>query len=396
MAVENGAGNRAWVRDGKVNNTGGSFMRKVLLGMGSLFKKLPAVLAVLLLASCTTAVEYKRVLIPFPEPPDAARFYWERALRGSADVGESSTEDALRRMITGERETSKTMGKPYGITVRKGRVFVADTAIGKVLVFDVPGKNFYQIGDTKGPGMLSKPMTVATDEQENVYVVDTGDKTVKKYTAEGKYITTFAEWPDGLDRPTGIAVTPDGTKIFVVDTGGVTSKKHWISVYDTVENKHLFNIGRRGTLEGEFNLPNNIAMGKDGNLYVVDGGNFRVQVFTQEGKFVNTFGEIGRFAGMFSRPKGIAVDNDNNIYVVDSAFGNFQIFNSKGQLLMHIGSRQKRGAAGEYFLPAGIAVDEDGRVYVGDQFFRKIDIYRPADLPEHEGYLGYGKQPSAQ
>jgi hypothetical protein len=41
-------------------------------------------------------------------------------------------------------------------------------------------------------------------------------------------------------------------------------------------------------------------------------------------------------------------------------------------------------------LPSGIYVDEDGRVYMVDQWFRKIDIFRPAQLPAGEGYLAKG------
>lgn len=369
-------------------------MSNVFSHLARPLNRLTVILAIILLASCTTVDAPKQALIVYPEPPDEPRFYWERVLRSSADVSTDSSKDLFKRMITGEKKTGRGIIKPYGIAVSKGRVFVADTAALKVFVFDVPGNNFYEIGDSSGPGMLNKPMTVAVDAQENVYVVDITDKNVKKYTADGTYVATFANDKGGLERPTGIAVTPDGSRIFVVDTGGIDTKEHLVSVYDTVNNKHLYNIGWRGTMEGEFNLPNNIALGHDGNLYVVDGGNFRVQVFTQEGEFIRTFGSIGRLMGQFSRPKGIALDSDNNVYVVDSAFGNIQIFNSKGQLLMAIGQRQKRGAAGEYFLPAGIAVDEDGRVYVGDQFFRKIDVFRPAALKENEGYLGYGLEPS--
>ena len=367
-------------------------MSNVFSQLAGPISRLTAILAIIMLASCTTVdAPMEKNLIVFPEPPDEARFYWERTYRSSADVGEDGSGDSFKRLITGERrKAGKGIVKPYGIVVSKGRIFVADTAALKVFVFDVPANNFYEIGDAKGPGMLLKPMTVAVDAQENVYVVDNVAKNVKKYTAEGKYLATFADDKDGLERPTGIAVTPDGSRIFVVDTGGIDTKEHLVSVYDTVNNKHLYNIGTRGTLDGEFNLPTNIALGKkDGNLYVVDGGNFRVQVLTQEGEFVRSFGSIGRFSGQFSRPKGIAIDNDNNVYVVDAAFGNFQIFNSEGQLLMHLGTRNRRGGAGEYFLPAGIAVDEDGRVYVGDQFFRKVDVYRPAALKENEGYLGY-------
>jgi sugar lactone lactonase YvrE len=123
---------------------------------------------------------------------------------------------------------------------------------------------------------------------------------------------------------------------------------------------------------------------------VVDGGNFRVQVFSPEGKFLKKFGAMGAQFGQFSRPKGIAVDAEGNVYVADAAFGNFQIFDPNGQLLLFVGSRSNTNAPARYALPAGIHVDEDGRVYMVDQFFRKVDIFRPVRLPAGNGYLASG------
>ena len=112
----------------------------------------------------------------------------------------------------------------------------------------------------------------------------------------------------------------------------------------------------------------------------LNGGNFRIQTLSPQGKFLGSFGSIGRQAGQFSRPKGIATDKDGNIYVVDTAFGNVQIFNPQHQLLMVIGERTTSGGPGKFSLPAGIAIDETGRIYVVDQFFRKVDIFRPVNV----------------
>jgi DNA-binding beta-propeller fold protein YncE len=147
-------------------------------------------------------------------------------------------------------------------------------------------------------------------------------------------------------------------------------------------------MGRRGTGLGEFNLPRDVTIAPDGSIYVVDGGNFRVQKFNKEEQYVSSFGSIGRQSGQFSRPKEAAVDPSGNVYVVDAAFGNFQIFNPEGQLLMAIGGRSNTNGPALYSLPSGIAVDDDGRVYVADQFFRKVDVFRPADLPEDGGWIG--------
>ena len=101
-----------------------------------------------------------------------------------------------------------------------------------------------------------------------------------------------------------------------------------------------------------------------------------------DGQFQDEFGDAGRFPGQFSHPKGIAIDDKGKIYVSDTSFGLFQIFNAEGRILMSVGERNERGGPGRFILPAGIATDVDGRIYVIDQFFRKIDVFRPADVPE--------------
>jgi len=190
-----------------------------------------------------------------------------------------------------------------------------------------------------------------------------------------------------LEKPSSVTVTPDGRKVFIVDTGSVGSTSHRIAVFDGVSGEHLYYIGTRGNRPGEFNLPREIDMGPDGRLYVVDGGNFRVQVLEPDGTVVRTFGRPGRQFGQFARPKGIAVDAAGQIYVADAAFGNYQIFSPEGELLLFVGGRSGIDRPAGYQLPSGIAVDEDGRVYFVDQFFRKVDIYRPAGLSVTDGYL---------
>jgi DNA-binding beta-propeller fold protein YncE len=207
------------------------------------------------------------------------------------------------------------------------------------------------------------------------------------YDRDGNYLRSIGD-KDTFDRPSGVDVSPDGSRLFVVDTGGVRSQNHGIKVFDAASGELLNTIGTRGTKEGEFNLPRDVKLGGDGLLYITDGGNFRIQVLTQQGEFVRSWGKPGARFGQFSRPKGISIDKDGNVYAVDAAFGNFQIFNADGQLLLFIGSRSTTAGPSKYMLPAGIDVDEDGRVYMVDQFFRKIEVYRPAGLSQGEGFLG--------
>jgi DNA-binding beta-propeller fold protein YncE len=232
------------------------------------------------------------------------------------------------------------------------------------------------------------------DAQCNLYVADGSRAQVLVFDADGRLQRTIggADWFNRLSHATP---TPDGGRVFAVDTGSLESRNHHVRVFDTDSGEHLYDIGTRGGETGEFNLPRDVEIGPDGKVYVVDGANFRVQVFDQDGNFVRAFGEVGRQSGQFSRPKGIAIDAEGRVYVSDAAFGNFQIFTPEGELLLYVGSRSSRPEPAKYMLPAGIDVDEDGRVYMVDQFFRKVDIYRPANLPQESGFLGAWYGPPA-
>ena len=351
-----------------------------------------AVCAAMLLAACapTQKVSERVQSGPpvYPSPPDDPRFAFERTIRGSGDVIPEAEEAALKRALTGVSTTSEGLGKPYAVATYRGRIFVSDSAERFVRVFDIPRARYYKIGDGDGDGALAKPLGLDVDSNGTVYVADATAKTIVVYDQDGKFLRKIAG-PKFFDRLSSVTVTPDGERIFVVDIGGVSSELHRVRVFNARTGDHLFDIGKRGTGPGEFNLPRDVAVGKDGQLYVVDGGNFRVQIFDRDGKYMGAFGTVGKQLGNFARPKEVATDADGNVYVADSAFGNFQIFTAQGDLLMYVGDRSEQDGPGKYMLPSGIAVDEDGRVYFVDQWFRKIDIFRPISLKPDAGYLVY-------
>jgi DNA-binding beta-propeller fold protein YncE len=344
--------------------------------------------ALLLVAGCAQAPQSSatRTAAPpvFPPPPETPRIVWERTLYSSADVVKDDKDGALRRLVTGEVRTGEGLDKPYGVAVRNGRVYVGDTVSRTVLMFDLNAHRFTRIG-LDDPGSLRMPFGMDIDPQGNLYVVDGTLKRVQVYDAAGKFLRTIGQdlkW----SRPVGIALDMPRQRLYVVDAGGVDSPDHHVRALDLRSGKLLFEIGKRGSGPGEFNLPRDCVVGEDGLLYVVDGGNFRVQVFDGDGTFVRTFGTIGRQSGQFSRPKEIAADTLGNIYVADSAFGNFQIFDRNGVLLLDVGSRSNSDAPAKFMLPSGIAVDLDGRIYMVDQFFRKVEVFRPAQLPATAAY----------
>jgi len=354
-----------------------------------------AIATILLLAGCGgEEVRKEQTVLAYPLPPEPARFYYERTITSSFDVKEITGADKLRIFATGSLGTATGLGKPYGVAVRHGRIYVTDTVKRAVLVFDVPGKDFRMIG-TEGPGSLSKPIGIAISKSGEIYVADNSAKRIVVFNEDGKFLRAFGN-RSILRRPSGVAISPDGTKAYVIDTGGVTTQEHHLYVFNAISGELEQTIGTRGRQDGQFNLALQVATAPDGTIYVSDSGNFRVQAFNPDGTHKMSFGSVGRKIGNFARPKGIATDSEGNIYVVDSAFGNFQIFNDKSQLLMFVGQRSQVPGPGRYMLPAGIAIDEDGRVYVVDQFFRKVDVYRPANIEKDGGWLGGEHQPKTK
>ena len=322
----------------------------------------------------------------YPPPPEQARFVFERTISNSDDIIVEDSESKWRRILTGEVDSATAFSKPFDVEACEGTVYVSDTVRRSVLLFDVPRGEFSEIG-TVEPGELRKPLGMAVDEDCNLYVVDGTLKRVVVYDQDGKFVSAFGG-AEILERPSHVDIDAEGQYAYVVDTGGVNTDFHRVRVFEIASGQHVFDIGRRGRGAGQFNLPKDIAVAPNGNLYVVDGANFRVQVFEPDGTFINEFGSIGSYPGHFSRPKGVDSDASGNIYVSDAAFGNFQIFDSEGNLLLFIGDRANTPGPARYMLPAGIAVDEDGRVYMVDQFYRKVDVFRPAELGPEEGYLG--------
>ena len=343
----------------------------------------------------------------FPLPPDEARFVYERAIYSNLDIdkGVEEADNSLRNLLTGENSSGpqyERLAKPYGVAVHQGRIFVSDPVSRAVKAFDVPMGRYFRVG-AENPGMLLRPIGIDVDGAGNLYVADATAKAIMVYDRDGKFLRVAVVAKIGepplFSRLTSVTVDKKGERLYVVDIGGTDPATgpefHRIRVFDAGTGVHLFDIGGRGSLPGQLNLPRDVAIGKNNELYVVDSGNFRVQVFDAEGKYLRAFGKIGKQLGDFSRPKEIAIDKEGNVYVIDTLFGNFQIFNSQGELLLYIGSRSAADGPALYQLLAGIAVDEDGRIYVVDQLYRKVEIFRPARIGEKEGYLGATLQAEA-
>lgn len=319
----------------------------------------------------------------WPQPPDQPRLAYDAVLRSPADIAMPElAQDKLIRELTGALPVSArpVFEKPMDVAARYGRIYVTDTSTESIVVFDVPRRRLFRFGQ-RAPNALRKPVGLALDGQLNVYVADAKRRQVMVFDSLGLFLRAIGG-PDDLERPTGVGVSPDGERIYVVDRSDNESENHRVVVY-TRDGLKIKVIGTRGIRDGEFNVPLQAAVAPDGTLYVLDSGNFRVQAFDPDGRFLRAFGSPGVNPGNFARPRGLGVDDLGKVYVTDAIFNNFQIFNAKGELLLAVGQSGVESSPGKYGLLSGIAVDETGRVYVVDQLFNKVEVFR--QLSEKEG-----------
>jgi sugar lactone lactonase YvrE/PKD repeat protein len=157
-----------------------------------------------------------------------------------------------------------------------------------------------------------------------------------------------------LANPESIAVSADGN-LYVADTGNnriqeFTSTGAFVTEWDSSDIS-----------AGKFNYPVGVAVGTNGNVYVADYWNYRILVFTSSGKYVKAWTSFGTDNDKFSQISDITVDSSGNVWVID----NYRIleFTSSGALVNKWGSW---GDADNKFAynPSGIAVDSGGNVYV--------------------------------
>jgi beta-lactamase regulating signal transducer with metallopeptidase domain/DNA-binding beta-propeller fold protein YncE len=197
----------------------------------------------------------------------------------------------------------------------------------------------YLLGLAKAPpgyvlsiGDILYPGGVAVDSEGNVYVSDTHNDRIRKFTSQGVPITQWGgsgSDAGSFNYPQGLAIGP-GNNLYVADVQNQRIQKF------AADGTFITQWGELGSGPGQFNRPYNVAVYSTKSasvVYVVDNKNNRIQKFTDQGVFISEFGTLGTGAGQLQEPQGVAVDAAGNVYVGDGGNGRVQKFSAQGACL---------------------------------------------------------------
>ena len=162
-------------------------------------------------------------------------------------------------------------------------------------------------------GEFQHPRGVAVDAAGNVYVADSGNNRVQKFTSTGTYLTQWGTYGSGngqFGHPEGVAVDGDGNVYVTEDENSRVQKFTSTGIF-------LTRWGTWGKGNGQVDGPHGVAVDEVGNVYVADTYNHRVQMFTSSGVYLTQWGTFGDDEGEFRSPDGLAVDARGNVYVTD-------------------------------------------------------------------------------
>lgn len=327
--------------------------------------------------------------IVWPQPPDIARIKFEDILTGqkidwaaleSKQKPKMSWMDRLagvqpdRQVKDVENKVGFQLRRVYGVAAdSKGNIYAADQGVGAIFIFPKAENENLQLIKNGQDAHLPMINGLAVDDDDRLFVTDL--KLHHVLVFNGKHVEEVSFGAEYLVSPAGIALDTANRFVYVVDT-----QQDQVLVFDADSYKLLRRIGTGGkkhtlTTQGDFSLPTNVAVDGEGNVYVTDTLNSRVEIFDADGNFISEFGKPGDGPGHFARPKGITIDCDGHIWVVDEMQSRVQVFDKEGRLLIYFG--QLGWYPGQFQAAYGIAYDkQNNRIITSEQFPGRVQIFR--------------------
>ncbi|MCM5663182.1 peptidyl-alpha-hydroxyglycine alpha-amidating lyase family protein [Galbibacter mesophilus] len=284
-----------------------------------------------------------------------------------------------------------SIGQPSGlgmdsqgnlIVFHRANAVAGDTTLNKIQVNTLLKINAEtgEVIKEWGANLFCWPHGLTVDKDDNIWITDVLLHQVFKFDAEGNLLFTLGE--EGIpgadknhfNKPTDVAIAEDGS--FYVGDGYGNSR----IVKFSAAGDYIFEWGEKGTGKGQFNTPHSLDIDKDGNVVVADRDNFRIQIFSAEGKFLEEKRNLDD-----AQVHAVNVDQNNNaLFSVDYLKKGSQIFGSNiNKFNNELKIDHQWGRDGDYNGPVcryhDIEIGSDGAIYVVDllnyhiQKFKRIN-----------------------
>jgi hypothetical protein len=345
---------------------------------------------VLFLLSClvsTSAAQDRE-----PAPKDAVRTSYPR-------INLSTGYEVISSWPAGHKDLA--WGAVAGIAIGpEDQVWTFNRGTVPVQVYSANGELLRSWGE----GLFREPHQVRIDRQGDVWLVDSGQHCVRKYTPDGKLLLTLGtpgdpgEDSSHLNRPTDVAITSAGD-LFVTDGYGNNRVVH----FDR-QGRFVTAWGSLGVGPGQFSLPHSIAVDSQGRLYVADRNNARLQVFDQTGRFLDEWRDL-------LVPWHIVITDRDEIYVCGSSPMRWpripipglvvgvppkdqlvMVFAPDGRVL-RLNTFLKGRQPGELDWVHALAVDRRGNLYLGDIQGRRAQKFIRLEPAVRDGDVAKKSQP---
>lgn len=256
-------------------------------------------------------------------------------------------------------------------------LYVSDTANNRIQKFSPSGEYLmsfaWEYEDYTFPGLTAKLQTVipAVDGNGNSYIPDAANQQIIKKDSDGNIIDTFGSAGSGNgqlslldDKYTRIIVV--NNELFIADTNN-----NRIEVFD-LNGQYVRQFGG-----GQLSLPTDMLLDTQGNLQIADALNNRIAVFNTNGTFVSAWGNTGSGEELLATPIFIIRVNGEYLVFNGSEVKKYNATNYtyNGTAPTAYNSAPYGSTGGLLTAPTDVSVDEQGNVFVADKSNGRIVVY---------------------
>lgn len=260
-----------------------------------------------------------------------------------------------------------------------GRIFVADSGNHQIQVFEADGSLVTAFGEFgNGDGQFNEPWGIAVDAS-HVYIADTWNHRVQKFTVDGEFVDVFGASGAPADVPEnnglGLFFGPRDIHLYGLNELLVTDTGNHRFQLLTRDGEFIAETGTQGASLGQMNEPVGFTYGLNGDVYLADTWNGRIQQFTNDLVAYNEWRVNAWQGNSINNKPYMTTDTEGRLYVTDPEGARILIFDSVGNYLGRFGQFGPEETS--FGLINGIFIDRDNNLYVADSGNSRILKFGP-------------------